>query len=77
MPVTQGGRSDQVGIPSHLLLGRFFLSSVTSGTGENIMTNEFDELQEILDFLKDHGVSDPLRRVELLTEIMKEWKRNT
>ncbi len=40
------------------------------------MTNEFGELQEILEFLKEHGVSDPLRRVELLTEIMKEWRQN-
>ncbi len=39
------------------------------------MTSEFDELQEILDFLKEHGVSGPLRRIELLTEIMKEWKK--
>ncbi len=38
------------------------------------MTSEFDELQEILEFLKDHGVSNPLRRVEMLTEIMKEWE---
>ncbi len=39
------------------------------------MTSEFDELQEIMDFLKEHGVSGPLRRIELLTEIMKEKMR--
>ncbi len=36
MPVTQGGRSDQVGIPSHLLLGRYFSRPSHQVSGENM-----------------------------------------
>ncbi len=32
---------------------------------------EFDWMQSMLDWLKERGVRDPVRRLELLNEIMK------